>query len=182
VWIAAFTEESGIELDGNRRAKQWQRPQPFAPGWVQGPTVWVPRIDGKHDLPASLPSKPQTIVWVPTPEIGNVAVITLLIAERPDAEPADLDPSKTVVGDLSLTNGERVWVVAFERQIDDVLRKHFLQLRDQELGIGALKGPKFIRRGVDCGSLLHFGSSTDGLPSVTQIASGSHNYEAPLVD
>lgn len=186
VWTSAFTTDSGvrpIEFGDNRRTHRWQRPDPYEPGWVLGPAVSVPVVDDKHDLPASAGVFDyDSVMWVPTPSIGNTVEVIILIAEDPISEPEDLGDNETVLGGLSLQDEEMVWIVVRERPIEEAERRLILHTRDTEVGIGGIKGPEAVRRGEQSGSVLRVMTSNLGTPYIWQIACGSANYEAPFVD
>ena len=50
-WVTQFTTQSGVKIDGaSRRVITWNRPEPFADGWVQGPSVVVPSVEWAGEL------------------------------------------------------------------------------------------------------------------------------------
>jgi hypothetical protein len=181
VWVAAFTKESGVvlpELAGNRRFKQWAPPPEFAPGWIRGPGISVPRVDEKHDLPAKVGSNFRSVLWIATPPVGSAAFLMVLFAADRAAHPAQVGHTDTL-GKLPLTDGRTVWLVASERPLGDEERSGVLQVRDRELGEGAIKvAGADIAPGRVSGSIIWTTTSQEGSPLLVQITHGSHNFEA----
>ena len=184
VWVLAWTRESAVtpgETGGNRRMMRWDRPEEFRPGWTRGPVIAIPRVDDKHDLPVPIDSVFEGVTWLPTPAIGNMVTVSILFARNRMLHPNEFDRG-TVVGSLPLRDGGMVWMMAVERPIMSGERAGIVQVRDQELGVGSVKGPTAIRRGLDCGSIIWHTTSPEGPPMLIQVAIGSHNYEAPLIE
>jgi hypothetical protein len=138
-------------------------------------------VDGKHDLPVPIDSEFDGVTWLPAPAIGSTVMVSILFADRQTLKPGELG-HETVVGSLPLRGGRVVWVVALERPMAPDERTGILRVRDQELGVGALQGPTCIRRGQNWGSVVWNTTSPDGPPMLVQIAIGSHNFEAPLIE
>jgi hypothetical protein len=175
VWVGAFTQESGVapaESDGNRRVIQWNRPQESRPGWTHGTVILMPQIDDMHDVPFPADdSQFDSVIWVPTPAIGNVVQIVALLASDPTLRPVN----ELVMGSLPLSNGETLWLWADERQVQPEERKTFLEGRE--------KVKVTMRQGADAeflpGAISWFTESSHGPPMLVQIPLGSHNFDAP---
>jgi hypothetical protein len=115
-WVTQFTTQSGIKIDGaSRRVIKWQKPAPFADGWVQGPSVVVPAVEWAGEL--KLRQKAENlnkVKWFAAPKAGEKLCFIVLLASKRDADVAGV----LIAGDmhipepLELKNGGAVWVQA----------------------------------------------------------------------
>jgi hypothetical protein len=113
-WVTQFTTQSGIKIDGaSRRVIRWQRPEPFADGWVQGPSVVVPAVDWAGEL--SLRQKRKNldkVEWFAAPKAGDKLCFIVLFASKRDADIAGvlIDGDIYITEPLQLQNGGSVWL------------------------------------------------------------------------
>ncbi|GAB5906705.1 MULTISPECIES: hypothetical protein [Mycobacteroides] len=123
VWTVAATSDSGLELQpGNRRLKRWYRPQP-EPGqtWVSGTNIAVPRIPEVDHIKItdSHTGKGKDVDWIPAPEIGTKAVISLILP-APGQSLADAMGIETDCNYLELDNAQRVYPICQYSLLDRV--------------------------------------------------------------
>ena len=85
VWVLAATEQSGATFeDGNRRAKQWNRPLEHVKGVTRGPSIVVPHTTlGSRPLMAEEIGK--KILWYRAPENGESVEFSIYFVE-PETE------------------------------------------------------------------------------------------------
>lgn len=178
VWVAAFSTESGVEIEGNRRAHRWRRPtEEFAPGYVLGPSIMIPRIDKRHDLPFTLEPTRKKTTWLPAPKIRHELQLVTMFEAKPDATNFVEETAIEIMGPLPMANGESFWVVAHELPLDRDGTRNYLDLRDGAVGIGGVKitgGPPAAGRQAMV--VNRIGDGRDGRPVITEIPLGSHNY------
>jgi hypothetical protein len=181
VWTAAFTKESGVEIPEleNRRSHRWERPPEFAPGWVYGPSIDVVRFDSRHDLPSLWQDDGKPTIWIEAPKVRNKLQISVLFAGDGSRKPADLGiTAAQVIGALPLSNGEVVWVVAYEVTMAPRERGSARRIRDEEIGMGGAKVQGTpVERGKASSSVIRITSGTDGRPMIVQIPLGTHNFK-----
>lgn len=112
-----------------RLAQEWLRPRPIPPNKIARPfTIIVP-----HDEVRARPAaKEGNVTWIaPAPEgqcIHFDVVYTpagVVVTGHPGAR----SMGTRLVGVVDLENGERVWVTALVRPINDELRDHIEKLR-----------------------------------------------------
>jgi hypothetical protein len=100
VWVLAATKQSGATFEnGNRRAKQWNRPLEHTQGVTRGPSIIVPHTSlGSRPLLAEESKK--EVVWYAGPAVGEVVEFSLYFVE-PSAM-IRWNPDETVLAELSL--------------------------------------------------------------------------------
>jgi hypothetical protein len=112
-------EENPIEVaQRGRIIRQWQRPAEFTPGWTQGPSVFVPATSLSDPLPAFADPGPK-VVWLNPPSEGKKLQFTILLS-RPGAKLASVritGHTFQTVGQLKLTNGDKVWLTVHETDL-----------------------------------------------------------------
>ncbi len=113
-WVTQFTSQSGIKIDGvTRRHTTWQRPAPFADGWVQGPSVVVPAVEwaGELNLRQKV-NESDKVEWFPAPKAGQSLCFMILFASNGGADIAGvlIEGDMYVTEPLQLQNGELVWL------------------------------------------------------------------------
>lgn len=123
VWTMAATSESGLELrPGNRRLKTWYRPKPD-PGqsWVSATNIAVPRIPEVDHIKINdtHTGKAKDVDWIPAPEIGAKAVISLILP-APGQSLADAMGIQTECDYLELDNAQRVYPICRYSLLDRV--------------------------------------------------------------
>lgn len=109
VWILAGTDESGATFDGNRRAMQWERPPEHAKGITRGPSILVPHTSLGSRTPSALEGN-ESVIWYAAPALGEIVYFSIYFVE-PDIVP-QWSSSQTVLGELGLTSGKRVILLA----------------------------------------------------------------------
>lgn len=173
IWVGAFTQESAVVVKGNRRTHRWVRPAEFAPGFVRGPEICIPRLDSRHDQPFFADPYGKNPIWVPAPQIRHsVHLITLFNTDL--SQGLEIPEASQVLGELPLSNGETFAVIALKAPLNREGRRNVRHLRDVETGEGfGFDGP--IGPDMTAGAVLSFGSAADDWPRVTHVALGSHN-------
>jgi hypothetical protein len=112
VWVLAATEQSGATFEGNRRAKQWNRPLEHVRGVTRGPSILVPNSSfGSRPLPADEGKK--KVVWFPGPAAGETVEFSLYFVEPGAA--TYWNPDQTVLAECPLARGKRVVLLASTR-------------------------------------------------------------------
>ena len=113
-WISAFTEQSGVILEtGTRRHTQWQRPPEFRLGWTQGPTIMVPWVPWRDQLPWRFEESPADTEWVPEPKRNKKLLFNIVISAPGVIETASVvsrPGDRLLDRNLPLANGEAVWL------------------------------------------------------------------------
>ena len=142
VWTFAATTQSGMSFEnGNRRAKRWTAPNPFAPGLVRGPSIVIPRTSlGSRPMP---PDEPHGgVTWIPAPAMGQTAEIVMCFVDPGCALP--IRQGETVLCDFLLANGRRVVLLAstrpspseFLRTVEGLLQRDKVPMQDLSGYIG----------------------------------------------
>lgn len=115
-WVTQFTTQSSIKIDGaSRRVMKWQRPAPFADGWVQGPSVVVPAVEWAGELNLRQKGKNlDKVEWFATPIADEQLSFIVLFSSKRDAHVASvsIDGDMYITEPLKLENGESVWLLA----------------------------------------------------------------------
>ena len=105
VWVLAATAQSGATFEnGNRRAKQWNRPLEHAKGITRGPSVVVP-----HTSLGSRPYKEyerKQVRWFPAPAAGEMVEFSVYFVE-PHTDAVFTD-DHTLVSATNFENGGEV--------------------------------------------------------------------------
>jgi hypothetical protein len=113
-WVTQFTTQSGIRIDGaSRRVVSWQRPPPFADGWVQGPSVVVPAVEWAGELNLQQKGKNlDKVEWFAAPKAGEKLCFIVLFASKRGADIAgvSIDGDMHTTEPLQLENGGSVWL------------------------------------------------------------------------
>lgn len=114
-WVSAFTEQSGVVLSetGYRRHREWQRPSEFRPGWTQGPSVMVPWVTWRDELPLRHEQIPADTEWVPEPKRNKKLLFNLLFSAADVTETASAvsrPGDRLLDRSLPLSNGELLWL------------------------------------------------------------------------
>lgn len=174
VWTLSIPKEAWRrEPDAetrNRRLIRWERPAEFAPGWTAGPGIIVPASDVQR-----WPIEPRRpVTWLPRPAPGNKILFSVLFGAprvaSDDAVRSVLRACDALVGDVRLTDGQRVWLCARDEPLTPV-----------ELGLmGEIRIA--VRPGSDPGALIgataiSYGSSKEGSPSLFDLPVGPENVD-----
>lgn len=119
IWRVAWTSQSGIKApqSADRVERRWKRPDPFAEGWTQGPSVRVPHTPVKRRFSAPDYMRVVEVRWFAPPARGNELVFTVLFSE-PDVPLVGWKsisrPGDDLVGRLALRNHGSVWLLKRE--------------------------------------------------------------------
>jgi hypothetical protein len=148
---------------------RWFRPEQFAPGWVQGPSVTIPHT-GTDDV-LQLPQPKRSVVRVPGPERGQILIFTVLLADaEADRSTPPARSNDTRVGHLELPKGKSVWVFARAQPMT----------KEQEEWVTYLASDMKItwqdqRPDEVSGSVLSVGTDDGGRPFIWEIMMGERN-------
>ena len=145
-WIVAGTTQSGVRLrDGNRRAKQWNRPKEHASGVTRGPSILIPIASAfPRRITKSQLMKP--IEWCSPPSSGEMVDFAIyFIKQRSEAQ---FGSNHTIVWEGGLANGEAVMLLVSAPSLTREFKSYFSQLlKDYEFPISdpdALEDESFI--------------------------------------
>ena len=130
-WRIAWTANRDLkeELRADRIIRRWRRPPEFTPGWTQGPSVVIPATSLQRPLPAHV-DEGAKVVWHRPPKPGKKLQFMILIS-RPGARITSVrfpGLSFQTVGQIKLTNGNRVWLVAVEGDLPESESKEAEQI------------------------------------------------------
>lgn len=114
VWVLAATKQSGaVFQNGNRRAKQWNRPLEHVKGVTRGPSILVPRTTlGSRTLIEKEKSK--KAVWIESPGEGELVEFSVYFVR--ENTKTNWNSNETVIADLGMTGGDRVVLLASTEQ------------------------------------------------------------------
>lgn len=114
VWVLAATKQSGAAFDnGNRRAKQWNRPSEHVKGVTRGPSILVPRTTlGSRLLMEKEKSKKAT--WIAAPGEGELTEFSIYLVK--ENTKTAWNSNETVIADIGMMGGERVVLLASAQQ------------------------------------------------------------------
>jgi hypothetical protein len=136
VWILAATSQSGATFEnGNRRAKQWNRPLQHTQGITRGPSVIVPHTYlGSRPLQADEIKK--KVLWYSGPPSGEVVEFTMYFVEPGIV--TQWNSEQTVLAELSLARGNRLVLLAsarlapadFMALVERTLRENVFRMKD----------------------------------------------------
>jgi len=113
VWTLAATKESGATFEnGNRRAKQWNRPLEHVHGVTRGPSILVPHTShgSRKLIPGDADKK---VHWYRAPGQGELVEFTLYLI-RPKTATSWAE-GETVLETLEASDGHQVVVLAATR-------------------------------------------------------------------
>jgi hypothetical protein len=178
VWIASFTSESGVVIEGSgsRRSHTWQVQTPSPTGVYLGPTICIPRLD---DRPYDLPPTGRDVEdlsgmqWVEPPGAGRARFLRVLLSDDRTGIEYQLAQGESVVGTLPMSTGWDVSVLTAERSLKDDERTIIGRTHDEaDIAIS----PRLPEGGTDFAAMIWVTTSpTDGSPMFVQIVLGSDN-------
>ena len=114
VWVLAVNKQSGATFqDGNRRAKQWNRPLEHVKGVTRGPSILIPRTTlGSRSLMEK--EKTKTAVWIEAPEEGELVEFSIYFV-RGNTK-TNWNRNEKIIADLGMSSGDRVILLASTQQ------------------------------------------------------------------
>lgn len=146
IWVLAATRQSGATFqDGNRRAKQWNRPLEHVRGVTRGPSILVPStsLGCRKLLPGDADKK---VHWYPSPRGGETVEFSIYFVRQGTTTSWNSDES--VIAILRLSHGNRLFVLASSRQspkpfldtVEKLLRDNVFRMND----INDFQGGSFL--------------------------------------
>jgi hypothetical protein len=113
-----------------RLAEEWERPRPHPPGRFARPLTIIVPWDEVRDGEA--PEDDGQITWVPPPPDGmsiHFDIVYIAADARLRCHPGGQTMGTILVGEVHLENGQRVFVTALARPMEDWLRRRVATLR-----------------------------------------------------
>ena len=178
-WRLAWTESSGVksQRSGERAEEKWTRPDPFRPGWTQGPSIIVPHSGVKRPFAHDPEDDLRNILWIPTPAPGARHHVTILFAASdapPDSWATITRPDDQRLGVLDLRNGDKILVTQ---------RENPMVAKESTWVYGLVKETRINYEKPDPGvagaSVFSAGTDDAGFPYAIDVALGWENVNAP---
>jgi hypothetical protein len=143
VWTLAFTQQSGIVFDGNRRSKRWERPPEHAAGITRGPSIVAVGTSVARRLPLIPEYRRDDIMWFHSPQPGEFTEFSFYFVAPHGVE--DWRDGEKSFAERTLANGSRLLLFCnvrdgslMQESVDSLIRKNVFDSNRPEDSDGSL--------------------------------------------